>query len=1032
MIQKLSNGYSPYEDFKFWRAYAELYWPDLEGNRDLKKFGDGLADLLPRRQLDEPVTILILGCGFGGVELPVLYHLKRKCKARLRCICIDRASLPTLFAAHILRNGIEGLPRNSEQLVSSLQEFKKVQSRRPVAGGSVAPRQPVSPSDGDEFIFINDDLNWEPNVFPPKPSAWQSRLDAHLPASQRFDLIFAAFSLFHIDWWRCVVMESANRLKPDGLLLHAKVEGDENIFEGRMGCSDSDNSTARQFFLEGLFYHPQVEPIAKSPRDGSASQPLAIEAFLSRLEDFGFSRLADFRNTPAGTFPDGYTVPARVGLATYSALLKTKGFSTFRRIADQLGEDKYRSICASIRKSVGKGAAIDTLAIFFHWTAYRLSIPSSLNQFPLGHRFLRKPKPLNLDPSVRALDDAYVTSHELSNPLRLHERLDDEQQLAQKLGRRLNLQGLLHDDCVALEFGLYPKQGNRTTWSFAGNALYYDSDVVRRTVEEVALYLMLLAERSRVIQRNFSNTKALLETILPMFQKAPVLIYDLEQDGYSLRHDTRLEFEEFRFGVPSLGAEEREVWDKGVNQMRSWLAEKAFSQKGQALRDDPDNPPDVLTAPKSCSEGAFLRLFDQIYQPPTRLETICEQIGKSFRGSCELPELVQEKIIQTVTPAMAFTLRCLKLLSKVKQVVFYPARYELEEGGYGKDLIICVYSRTLSVSEITSEFHKFDQFFDEIKMHRVASSSRTGGVEETIRAFSHEISKQTSMLFGTQLQSFGAIFRVNDLTRQNNVKDETDWPEEAGTVLVNNTYKEFIASWLVCPTPIALESVRSLLRLWGGSPEWTSELGFAAGQDLICVIKRCWAIALKAAIAVDLKNEGKAGDIESAVSINGIQSSSSWKSVPQLVPDVGGSVGFAWHSGGVSAKDQEAISMIQSFFIRALVAAATNAITFASKMTDSRVFAKVHCEKTKLIISLRNACNLDTQEDLYRDGTAAVIRLCVRQMGGNPERVFHGRDPLNAGLWLTSFTCPVEANRPVKSDRASAPLEWLTMKTQTL
>lgn len=1033
-----------YENLAFWRTYAELYWPDLNFSssateaESLGQFSTGIARKLNKSHSDKPLNILLLGSGFGGVELPVLYHLKdylkKKHNRSLCCIFIDRAETPLRLAAHILKEGFDGLPRSADQLLGRFAGFEDAahDAQNLINDASNWQKVPypqqtikaLTPRGGDAFYFFQDDLNWEPNAFPQAPSAWLKRLDCCFQQRQQFDLIFAAFSFFHIDWWRSVAMDALSRLNPNGLFLHAKVEGDEGLFEGRIGCHGSkNNNIAKKIFLDGFFSHPEVaEEVAKSPRANSASQPLAIESLLAKLTDFGLSETS---NTVAA---NGYTVTPRVGAQTYGRLLKTRGFSTFRNIASQLDEGhpgKYDSICDEAIANVAEKSELDVLQIHFRWNIYQLHNPQLFQAFPLRHRFQRIRKPTIAESSASALHDSYVTAYELSNPLRLHKRIEDEFELAKALGRRLNVQGLLHDQCLAFELGLWPKQG-RTSWSYAANALCHDAEIVGRTLEEVATYLALLDRRSEVMHRNFSNTKALLEAILPMFNKAPVLIYDLERADYSLRHTTKLDYEEFRFTIPRLGVTEQQAWGTELAHIRSWLQTTVFARARDESSEEPDDPADVLTssrlagdAANTCAGGALKRLFGLIADSPERLESICSRLIASFSASSDLPEDDKRQILDALTPPMAFTLRCLKLMSEAKQIVFYPARYELEQGGFGKDVIICVYSRCLSEKEVTAEYHKFDQFFDEIKMHRLELSSRSGGVEETIQAFSHEIAHQTSRLFGTRWQELGKVFDLNGGESMGSRKGVNDWPKSAGSLTVAPKDIGCVSKWLVCPTPNILHSAKSLLYLWSGSPSWAAELNLKNEDDAKTIVKKVWDVALGAAVAVDIKNRPMPKSVKAALDYDNLQTCKLIGACSNPTITIRGEPSFSWIVADQTTANSELLSKAQSLFVRAFVAASLNTIVHAGAMQQApAIEVCVVCSETEIVYSLSNSCTSGDTKNSHDDGTKAVLSLCVRQMGGDVSKVKHFCD--TDERWVTEFSLPRIAVL------RGQPVQWLS------
>jgi len=82
---------------------------------------------------------------------------------------------------------------------------------------------------------------------------------------------------------------------------------------------------------------------------------------------------------------------------------------------------------------------------------------------------------------------------------------------------------------------------------------------------------------------------------------------------------------------------------------------------------------------------------------------------------------------------------------------------------------------------------------------------------------SHELSKQTSVLFSNRLRKISTIFQVNNEPRSNDTNDPDDWPEPLGTLEVPAEYATSIANWLICPMPRNFDSLRDYLVLWAGS-----------------------------------------------------------------------------------------------------------------------------------------------------------------------------------------------------------------------
>lgn len=747
---------SPYANPKFWKAYASLYWPELDHNEPLKLFARTLATNLPKViNNDAPMRVLALGFGFGGVELPVLFHLKAFAGRKLECVVIDSIPEPMHFASQLLAQGIDQLPKTDSELQLRFDvDFHEL----PRTAVEYAPDKNnfftsadkgslrSCEANGDRFHFIWDDLDWEPNgdtmcrdgkpiSLPvcPMPSRWadrlrakQSRPSAQLP--QQFDLVIAAFSLFHIKWWRRPLYDSLEMLARDGLFLHVKVQGDEAIFEGRHGKLGSKNSNAVSVFTNGVFKDPRVREVSSKPRGASASRPFVVEEYLHRLESFGLNSLngLDGKTTT-------YGVANTVKTDVYRALLTTKGFSTFKRIAESITESAYAALCKdSLNNAESSGLDEDQLDIDFVWSVHRVT-SAELKKCPLHPEYAA--------PTSRqeaALASAYQAEYGINGAASIHVDVDDDnhEKVARRIGEKLAQQELLDSRCLALQLGFIPHGESRPHFfflpSFALSELRRD-----RQLRQLAMYLSLL-KNSRQLDDS-SNTQKLITVVMSLFPGKPaIFVYELNKDHLSVTHRSARDYEEIRFHIPAISGSDDIAIQRCVCEWMTLVQRISRANEVVSSLDDLNVSSSVMTNQLAI----LLSLIRAKMNDPRYIKALPQSISSCTSLS---PEARARMVKVCETPRTLFGALSLQCLEETEMVVFYPATYDVGGQTSARDLVIASYSESLADEDIERELHKYSQVFERIRFRRQEVAAIEKGVEKGIEAveqrFGHELAK---------------------------------------------------------------------------------------------------------------------------------------------------------------------------------------------------------------------------------------------------------------------------------------------------
>ncbi len=303
----------------------------------------------------------------------------------------------------------------------------------------------------------------------------------------------------------------------------------------------------------------------------------------------------------------------------------------------------------------------------------------------------------------------------------------------------------------------------------------------------------------------------------------------------------------------------------------------------------------------------------------------------------------------------------------------------------------------------------------EVESARLAQrKGREEGVGDTLDSLSHELSKQTTVLFGNRLQLMSRLFKINNLERTNDTTDPRDWPESAGNVSTLKEHEQRLSRWLICPVPELLNSLKDFLFLWAGTSASTPhyDLESASIESFVGAAVTVAKGARLASLMKDFSPESvDAG--EQAARLHRQYLSE----MPEVQPHwaLAGARIVAPAGEGEERKHQQ---IVLSRIFRAIVAAISNALEHSGR-TRQPITLDVTCGDERFKVTVRNKCDECDAEDAgcRPDGTRAVIRNSLAHLNKGDPDVYFDRDPDNGDYWLTTFSvaaCATHRGRAVR------------------
>lgn len=737
---------SGYSDPAFWDAFATIYWPDLKAP-DLKQFVKTLTDQPILSDENEPLRVLALGFGLGAFELPILHHIKAITGRTIEFYGIDFARYPLATSGEFIRRHWTDLPRTSGGMAALLQpESAEWQSLREAKGDP-------PPANLDSFTLIHDDIDYEPHsprisggISLHRPSDWDKRLHKLIGKRTPFDLILSSFCFFHLDWWRPALMRALSLLRHDGLFLHSKADGDENLFEGRPGTHGNEENTkiARAVFLAGMAGDPRVQELVTKPRSASATRPHGIELFFDRLHGFGVS-------SPTPSVP-GYILSPKVKRKHYLAMLRSRGFSTFRIVEQGLGSDEFNQLLERIDSATDpQRGEVDTLSIGADWTILKSDSPRKLRQFPLFNRLTggrNDPAegPHHSKSAQSNLDRAFRRDFEAAGASAAPRFTGRGAARSIELARHVTTHCLLQEHCMAGEFAFYDPREGKAKWTYFANPLRGDSTQNLDSLQFLHAYLAVLAGRSERFP-GFSNTKLLMQRVLPEAHAPCVFSYLWAgAQSASVQVMEHCDFTEVRFLLPK--TPDRMVASFFDLQQLAWhkfpprcpVDNSLFARAGSKATDSPLSCSFVLERNEwSKAELPSLRRLVESIWSEQDLQECRDSLKRSLEDKCAnartkspvaraLQDILHD---DDLGMAMTQTVLALAPYQAAKQLTIFPASY-LRDGRYiADDCILLLYDKHMDRAEIAAEFHKGTTLFQKLLLERAVQDERHN--------FAHEI-----------------------------------------------------------------------------------------------------------------------------------------------------------------------------------------------------------------------------------------------------------------------------------------------------
>lgn len=286
------------------------------------------------------------------------------------------------------------------------------------------------------------------------------------------------------------------------------------------------------------------------------------------------------------------------------------------------------------------------------------------------------------------------------------------------------------------------------------------------------------------------------------------------------------------------------------------------------------------------------------------------------------------------------------------------------------------------------------------------SSARKEAQAETIEdmsiGMSHELSKQTTVLFSNRLRRFSDLFSINDLERTNTKTDCFDWPDPVGSISVSGEIASRVADWYLCPMPELLNVINQYLTIWGASPGSLASLGVNS-DALKDFLERAVDVAVGGVVAETMKGSRprdlkmcqnvvketntKKDQLRNRVKIN-------YGKAPVCLPSP--------HT--VSDTEQ----LLLSRLFRAIAAAVSNALK--NSETDKQIDLTAELitngpEAKEIQITISNLRRDKNRNQCYDDGTIAVLRGCLRGIMVDTKRIKCNSDPEHQDNWITQFSC---------------------------
>lgn len=1002
------DGYNRRE---FWEAYARFFFVPNQDLPGLVGMARCVHETVAHHTSGRPLNVLCLGIGITCFEYPVLSALQEVSGSRINVFGLDVANKPMRVTDALLRD----LGRK----FTTSWEFADFVNATWSASTSpnLSPRLKCIDLDGRRG-GPQVDYPWQADY----PSDWHNQINDIVP-SGGFDIITSAFCLHHMHWWRPTLCNALQLLRQGGILLVSQVDGDVNYFDWNQPANwllerrerrvQNDENLVLEM-LTAFWSHRALKEEWLVRAHAGATRPYAQLDLIERLplRPLGTAkRFAYFTENPMR--------PQDV-----LAIMDTRGLSPFRRAQNVLrqhpdfGSEEYDRHIESIRERFAQ-MHVSITRNRIRWHGYQSPGNPKLNSSALVRKFttrLRPPRDLPRSHGTKALLadyellEASVVSHETFTNVNVNTH-DFNLFLKQ-----LILSGTLSNLTSMGVMGqrLVRQEAFSSAVCFMNPLRSLDYSTSSDGVPELMIYMCL----RQAHLSSFSNSNVLLKQVLPRFKVPVVFSYLRESAGKDELPSITLEFERYRsFVEMRFHIRLARGFTEGITEMSEFRQIRSLITDviGQDVRRDMNDHLEGVT-----SHPSF------IFQVPVlapdsraRFKTLSTEIAMTFRQqfglekahialmgslrSCAHPFADEKYLIESFSVEMVETLYWLCLIPNWNEVVIFPASYAEPKGKgvVADDSMILFYSREIDQSSLRHEFRKVSLMFDQLNMRRLATSGEATGLNDQLNAFSHELSKQTTVLFSNRLRKMSDIFEVNDLSRTNDLTDWNDWPAAAGKVSVAPSEQNQVAQWLVCPAPTLFFPIMDYLTLWAGSHGALGQIApsLATVKGLIEAAVEVARGGWVAIVMKDFSPKSMEGVKEAELEIEKAK-----QALPSVKITLAGNPGI---SSGTTRRDSNEERVLNLVF-RAIVAAVSNAFQHTHSSTGTIEIGAM-LQSDGVVFSVRNELVPNGDVTLNLGGTAAVIRNCLLLIDKDTTDPYCGKDPDNPAFWLTRFLLPARA-----------------------
>jgi SAM-dependent methyltransferase len=1025
---------SGYDKHDFWKAYCRLFFACGDDQVGLKQLASALAGSLPSDSLqqDRPLNVLCLGIGVAGFEYPLLSSLQTHFDHPIRVVGLDK-SPNTLNVSSRLCADLTREFKSAEEFAAFVEERWTI------------------PHDDPDFVSMDLDGRGK-NPLPGKPwagddpSDWFNRLDPNIVPEGGFDMVIAAFCFHHVHWWRATLCNALQMLRPGGLFLLSQVDGDVSLLDWNqqetwlLNERQKEASGPLERAMSAFWNHPYLRKHMLESGQAGAVRPWPQLDLLDRLP---LDRIPD--DASHHYFARNALTPS--GLET---IMLKAGLSPFRRAKDhflenireeQEGVEAYeahvRSACSLL-----EGVSQFPTANRIRWHAYLKQDPSRFDSHPLVRKFQTLVDAAGI-PAIDQCHSRSVAEFELMEASAVahdtfHSAVLNNTDF-ENFVKKLILSGSLSSQTP---FGVMGQRLVRQEKFTSSSFCFANALGGTAFIDELMLYMCLRQAESKIESKtgeayslkDFSNSNTLLNGILPLFN-VPVVFSYIQDDSPGWLGDASpdqpriaLEIERyrsfleirFRIGIPANCREE--ILKNRSFQRSLEIVSNSVSDLIAARRtEDVQNRPDFIIPIPEFEEGirkefdkqvAQVRQlfrekphdlwstnakFEESWKKLTALATVAPSGGEDMLNERRLKHL--EGVFQE---AMIESIYWLSLIPQWEQVIIYPAAYSDSDGqGFrADDSLILFYTKRLSDFGIQHEFRKVSLILDQLNMRRLATSGETRGSIDYNQSMSHELAKQTNVLFSKRLLPLSSLFQIRGLERT--AKDDDHWLKHVGSIDADDLDIEVLsdmANWYVCPTPKLLDSLKSYLFLWAGAK---NALNVISGNRSISSFEGLAELGIQLAKAGSVARDFR----DEVLSLKGVERVNSQydrrlSELPSFVCESAASCNIAWNEKEGNAE----LEVVFILILRALVGAFQNALQHTEKSHNAEIRYSYAVQEDGILVTIENPLmhRNNGEAVVGIDGTWGVIRNCLRLL--DKDTTFPKGGPIE-NLWRTKLLLP--------------------------